>query len=233
MGPRQQKNYDDICEIKESLAAVHSKLEEIFECRKDINKLLEKIETVSRENREKDEKIKQLESRIEDLEQHSRINDIIITGLKTNHKSYSRVVKSKDENDNQDAPDYERESLEQQVVEFIGDKMGIVLGEADIEACHTLKGKKSTPDIIMKVTNRKTKIKLLQNAYRLKGSSTYINEHLTRKNAGLARYARDLSKQRRIMKTWTRNCKVFVKLKEGETKMIKEMEDFRAVNLTY
>ena len=92
MGPRQQKNYDDICEIKESLAAVHSKLEEIFECRKDINKLLEKIETVSRENREKDEKIKQLESRIEDLEQHSRINDIIITGLKTNHKSYSRVV---------------------------------------------------------------------------------------------------------------------------------------------
>ena len=110
--------------------------------------------------------------------------------------------------------------------------MGIVQGEADIKAYHTLKGKKITTDIKMTVTNRKTKIRLLQNAYRLKGSSTYINEHLTRKNAEIARYARDLSKQKRIMKTWTRNRKVFVKLK-GETKMIKEMEDFRALNLTY
>lgn len=40
----------------------------------------------------KDEKIAMLEKRIDDLEQHTIMNDLIITGLETKHRTYARVA---------------------------------------------------------------------------------------------------------------------------------------------
>ena len=40
----------------------------------------------------------------------------------------------------------------------------------------------------------------------------YVNKHLTKKNADIARRAHFLRKQNKIQSTWTANCKVFIKL---------------------
>ena len=40
----------------------------------------------------KDKQIQMLENKIDQLEQYTRLENIIITGLKTNHKSWSRRV---------------------------------------------------------------------------------------------------------------------------------------------
>ncbi|KAJ8361731.1 hypothetical protein AAFF_G00429450 [Aldrovandia affinis] len=47
---------------------------------------------------------------------------------------------------------------------------------------------------------------------KLKGTQIYLNEHLTKRNADIARTARFLTKQKKIQSTWTANCKVFIKL---------------------
>ncbi|KAM3843136.1 ranBP-type and C3HC4-type zinc finger-containing protein 1-like [Diretmus argenteus] len=47
---------------------------------------------------------------------------------------------------------------------------------------------------------------------KLKGTAVYLNEHLTKKNADIAREARNLKKQNKIQATWTRNCKVMIRL---------------------
>ncbi|ROK28237.1 hypothetical protein DPX16_6578 [Anabarilius grahami] len=42
--------------------------------------------------------------------------------------------------------------------------------------------------------------------------TVYLNEHLSMKNAEIAREARILRKNNKIKATWTRNCKVFIQL---------------------
>ena len=66
------------------------------------------------------------------------------------------------------------------------------------------------------ITNRKNKDALLRQGRKLKGTQVYINEHLTKKNADIAKRARSLKKSNKIQGTWTTNCKVFIKT-EGAT----------------
>ena len=68
------------------------------------------------------------------------------------------------------------------------------------------------PAIIMRFVNRKVKTDLLRQGKKLRGTAVYLNEHLTKKTAEIAREARLLKKNGRIKATWTRNCKVFIQL---------------------
>ena len=60
---------------------------------------------------------------------------------------------------------------------------------------------------------RKSKIELLRQAIKLSGTSIYLNEHLTKKNADIAWQAWTLRNQNKIQATWTRNCKVMIQHK--------------------
>ena len=69
----------------------------------------------------------------------------------------------------------------------------------------------------MRFVNRKQKIALLNQGRKLKLSNVFINDHLTKRNADIARKARYLKKQGDIQTwtwtwTWTTNCKIFIKL---------------------
>lgn len=46
----------------------------------------------------------------------------------------------------------------------------------------------------------------------MKGTRVYVNEHLTKRNAEIARQARILKKEKRIHGAWTRNCRVMIRL---------------------
>ena len=177
----------------------------------------------------------ELETRVDELEQYTRQDDLVISGLKTRHKSYARATVSEQLQDSQNAPYEEMESLEDHVTRFVEDKMGVRLLSTDVSICHTLPGKKDIPNIVLRLTNRKAKNKILKEARQLKGTNVYINEHLTKKNMTIAATARRLRKEKKILNTWSRNCKIFVKINQNgqlTTRVITEMQDFEKLNLT-
>ena len=116
------------------------------------------------QNEDKDKKILVLETRVDELEQYTRQDALVISVLKTRHKPYARATVSEQLQDSQNAPYEEIESLEDQVTRFIEDKMGVRLLSTDIWIHHTLPGKKDMPNIVLRLTNRKNKNKILKEA---------------------------------------------------------------------
>lgn len=91
---------------------------------------------------EKDEVINGLERRIDDLEQYMRVDEVIINGLETKHRSYARVAAAGTGRamDGENAPVEELQTLEQQVETFLA-KKDITIDMKDISACHLLPSK--------------------------------------------------------------------------------------------
>ena len=94
-----------------------------------------------------------------------------------------------------------------------------------LTACHTLprKDRNAKPAIIIRFVNRKQKTELLMQGRKLQGTDIYLNEHLTHKNAKIAREARKLRNDDKIKSTWT--SKVMMRLKTERVMMVRELED--------
>ena len=202
---------EELEEIKKTLNFMSEEISKVVKQQASLMGLVEEVRELKATIKLKDQKIHLLEERIDDLEQYSRGNDLIITGLDTRHRSYARAAAS--DQQGEDAPPGELLTLETQVVKFLSSK-NIDLDSENISACHSLprKDKNAKPTIVVQLTNRKYKINLLRQAKKLKGTGVYINEHLTKKNAEIARHSRILRKQNKIQATWTRNGKTFIKL---------------------
>jgi len=217
------KQKQEIEDIKQPLNFMSGELTTVTKQLKVLMDLMDEIKEVKRQNMKKDQKVSVLEKRLDDLEQYSRINDLTVSGLQTKPRSYARV-------ETMDALPMvsDIESLEQQVINYLGEK-GIQIQTADIEACHPLsrKKKKENPDIILRFVNRRRKVEVLKQGHKLRGSNVYLNEHLTRKNANIARQVRVLRKEKKIQATWTTNCKIYIKLngtpEEAKTLLIGEL----------
>ena len=225
----ETKSYkSEIDELKDIL------IKENKELKMNIRKLLDGqssmqvlINSLVKDNQKKDVEIEKLTRRVDDLEQYTRREDIVISGLKTKHQSYARAVSSQGSAEsNENAPNGEQQSLESQVIDFL-DTMNINVAPEEVSACHTLKPKNSAspPLIVMRFVNRKSKVRVMRNAALnrngLRQNRVYLNDHLTSKNASIFRQARDLLRKGLILGTWTRNCSVFVKfLDDSQTKVI-------------
>lgn len=203
----------DLEEMKESMNMMSGEMATLTKQQSIITDLLSEIKQLKRLNMEQEQRIDFLENRLADLEQYSRMNDVIISGLKVRPRSYLQAVKgARTENDTG-----HEETTEEQVTAFLQSK-NIDICKENIESCHTLpdrknKDKSTTPAIIILFSNRKHKVNLLRQGRNLKGTNVYMNEHLTKKNADIARKARLLKKQGKIQSTWTVNCKIFIKPK--------------------
>lgn len=124
-----------------------------------------------------------------DLEQYIRAG-ITTTGLETKHRSYARATVP--ETAGEDAPPEELQTLEDQVLAFLSNK-NIMIEKKHISACHTLSNQdKVKPTIVVQFSKLKHKVEVLKQARKLKGTGVYINEHLTKKNAEIARQSRIL-----------------------------------------
>lgn len=224
---------DDVDEIKRSLDYLTAEMSTVAKQQTTLLGLVNEVRQLKSELKEKDKIINGLERRVDDLEQYSRMEDLIISGLETKHRSYARtaaiVPGAKD--GEEDLPAEEQESLESEIINFFEGK-NMKIQEDSIAACHTLprKDSKAKPAIIVRFVNRKHKTDLLRQAKKLKGTAVYINDHLTKKNAEIAREARYLWKQKKIQATWVRNCKIFIRIKGStpeETKVVtvRELQD--------
>ena len=203
----------DMEELKESMNMLTTEVANITKQNSVITELLSEIKLLKKQNIEKSREIEVLTRRVDELEQYTRMDDLIITGLKTNHRSYAGTASSRDAGE--DAPTREMESLENQVIRFFQDR-DMLLQSQHISACHTLpRGRNNTqlpPPIVIRFSNRKHKNELMKQGRKLKGTQVYLNEHLTKQNAAIAREARILRKERKIKETWTRNCKIYISL---------------------
>ena len=229
----------DMEEVKRSLSILTEEVTKLSTTQKGLLVLIEEVCQLKTVIEEKDKTIGELERRVEDLEQYSRIDDLVIAGLKTTHRSYARAAAG--DKTGEDAPIQEQRSLEQQVIQFFNNK-DIPLDSSNIAACHTLpqrqnyKGKNTRPNILIRFVSRKHKIEVLKNAKKLKDTGVYVNEHLTKRNGEIAKQARILRKAKKIQDTWTRNCKVMVRLNDDGTpenakvltiRDIKELEKYK------
>ena len=122
-------------ETKRHLAPLSPTLEA---CDIKVTDLLSLMEDLGTQNEDKDKKIRRVESPVDELGQYTRQDYLIITGLKTRHKSFAMVTLSEPVHNSQHAPYEEMESLHNQVVSFTGDNMGVQLQENDVSICHTL-----------------------------------------------------------------------------------------------
>ena len=186
-----------------------------------MKEVLELKETIKK----RDQKIEELERKVDELEQFSRADDVIISGLRVKPFSYARAAATS--SPSEDTPPDEQATIERQVIDFFKSK-DIVLNQDHIAACYTLpsKERKAIPVILMRFANRKHKDHLLRNGRMLKGSDVYVNEHLTKKNAEIAKEARALKKQKKIQGTWSRNGKVMVK-PNGDAAKITVIRDLK------
>lgn len=205
----------DMEELKDAMNMMSGELATLTKQQSIITDLLNEIKQLKMQTAEQAKKIDLLENRLADLEQYSRINDVMITGLEIRPRSYSQAVTGSRTDTNSD----HEGTTEEQVITFLQSK-DIDIEKENIEACHTLpvknqRGKTVKSPIIIRFTNRKHKIDLLKQGKNLKGTSVFINEHLTKKNADIAKKARSLKKQNKIQATWTMNCKVFIKTKNA------------------
>ncbi|MED6252891.1 hypothetical protein ATANTOWER_018871 [Ataeniobius toweri] len=201
---------EELEEIKKSLNFMSGEITKVATQQEKLLNLMEKVSKQENMVKQKDKKIINLEKTIDDLEQYSRVNDIIIQGLETKHRTYARAV-SADREEGEYAPAEELETLEQQIIKFF-ESRNMAIQSSYIEACHTLpkKDKNARPVTIVRFWNRKHKTELLKQTTKLKGTKVYLNEHLTPKNAEIAKQAHILKKQNKITATLTRNCEVMI-----------------------
>ncbi|RXN32986.1 zinc finger protein 397-like [Labeo rohita] len=202
---------------------------EILQLTQQVNLLQVQVSGYEAKLKKKDDQIKELEKRLDVAEQYYRLDDLIISGLKTRHRAYSNVAAG----NNVDDTTAETETLESQVIQFFGSK-DIPIHRNQISACRTLprnnKNSSTSPAIIIRFVNRKDKVGLLQQGFKLKGTEVFVNEHLTRKNGNIAYAAQQLKKAKKIKATWTWNCKVYIRTngatpEDERVLMVKEMDD--------
>lgn len=143
---------------------------------KNILELVEEVKALRLQNMEKEKRIVLLEKQVADLEQYTRMNDIIVTGLQIKPRSYARAVTGGDgEEQSEENANY----VKQQVTAFLHSK-GIEVNSSNIEVCHLLPRRNNTGKaaIIIRFANRKHKAELLKQGRKVTGSDVYLNEHL-------------------------------------------------------
>lgn len=203
------------CQRPRSLDFLVEEVSALRQQQTQIQELIDQLKSLRVKNDNNERKISHLENWVAELEQYTRMNDIIITGLKIKPRTYARAVTT---NNGEEPGELDVSSTEQQVATFLRSR-GIEMDCDNIEACHPLPRRNlSDQPAVIRFANRKHKREIQKQGRKLKGTNVYINEHLTSHNAAIARAARHLKKQKKIQHTWTSNCKIFIKLNGNSTR---------------
>ena len=94
---------------------------------------------------------------MEDLEQYTRKENLIISGKKTKHISYARVTSSSVTAVSMDnASEEETNTLEKYVTSFLNNRLQVDIKPDNISVCHTMRASPQQPEnVIVKLTTSK------------------------------------------------------------------------------
>ncbi|XP_035699286.1 uncharacterized protein LOC118431946 [Branchiostoma floridae] len=152
--------------------------------------------------------IHQHSRRLNELEQYSRRNCLLLHGATTSDSDSVSVV-----------------------LDLAKNKLGVTLSESEIDRAHPLPGRKESnsgrkPPIVIKFVSYNTRNKIFTAKSKLKGSGMYITEHLTRENAQLLRETRA-----KLGTAWSFDGRIFC-LVDGVKKKISCLEDLDSITST-
>lgn len=175
-----------------------------------LNDYIKLTDKLKEENHKLRSEVVMLNSRVNDLEQFSRLNNLEIVG----------VSERKDEN-------------LYDIAQNIANTMDFDLSVQNIEFIHRVQTRNSEgkpKNIIMKLTSRKIKENFLNTAkakrkadgghiLKFRDDRIFINEHLTNENKVLFSKSREFAKEKHYKFVWVRNGHVFLR-KDERSKII-------------
>lgn len=168
-----------------------------------INNQIKIIETLKQENIELRATTAELSRKVDNLEQYSRLNNVVINNF----------------------PERSNENIFS-IAKDIANTAGIDFNE-EVEYGHRVphqnRDNRQPRSIVLRFVSRRKKESFLSSAKKCKNLSTtdlkiegpqhtiYVNDHLTPFNNYLFKKARDSFRQHGYKYIWTRNCKIFVR----------------------
>lgn len=194
-----------------SYEVIHEKLEENTKCVKEQNKSIDRclkiIDRLVEENKSLSKQVIDLEKRVDDMEQYSRVNALEIHGLPLGK--------------NEDVLS---------VVKEVGKALDMNIVDTMIDACHRL-GKEpgkngAPPGIIVKFVRRFDKEEMLRKRRAKKDFSTrhmninidtpvYINDSLSPARRRLFAAARVIKKEKQYSYLWVRGGNIFLRKEDA------------------
>ena len=220
-----------LCESFDDIKTTNHKLEKaLSEIHKLNQQLSGRVVDLEKENKRKDDTINNLEEAVDSLEMYSKKNNVVFSGLDLKAKTFARVARVAGTADEQGAGEQsggEFATLRSKVLGFVNETMNVRMETHDIVACHELPARNNdtVKPVIVCLLNSAVKRDLMMARKNLKGSRIYVNEQLTKKNAGLFKKARELRRNGMIDGTWTYNGRVFVKKTPTATPVEIRVED--------
>ncbi len=176
-------------------------LKMLTDLKEDNREKQRRIERLEYENRKKDEIIRELNTKYDELEQRRYDKDVQVVGLPESN------------NDEED---------QKKILKLSKDEMGIKLKGADIEGFHRLgkKTEKKSRDIIITFKEKKTREAFYEQRKKTSQSKVisqniYVNDHLTDFRKGLFYRARQLVKHKKLYMTWTQKGNILVRKEES------------------
>lgn len=183
----------------QTLLPMEAKMNKILQLVQAQNEKIERLEKQLEEQRQENTELrgdlKNARDDVDDLQQRSRINNIIINGI----------------------PEAKGEDV-YRLVENIGDKLGISNPASHVQVAHRVKTTttgKAKP-IVVRMLNSRTR-DLWTAAFRQKQlwkQKIFVSEHLTKKNQDLLAKTKALKLQHQYQFVWVKDCKIFVRQSE-------------------
>ncbi|CAL8291098.1 unnamed protein product [Merluccius merluccius] len=111
MPPKKNLTAEDGESIKESLDFLSAEVAAIKQQQKTILDLVLEVKQLKLQNAEKDKQLLYLDNRVADLEQYTRMNDIIVTGLQIKPRSYAKAASATVNNGDQEPNELDAMSI--------------------------------------------------------------------------------------------------------------------------
>lgn len=207
--------------LDEKLVSINGKLDKIISDNKDLTYRVSVLENENKSlksvNQSLDKEINSVKTKLNYLEQATRRNNVIITGIP---ETFAEKVT---ETEGEDAPPANiREDTVAAVCEVVKESCGLTsISATDIHYAQRLKSKLPGPRPVlvsfMTLAMRETVIKARRPKQTLsfRGGTIYINEHLTDTNANLLHTVRQLIKKGDAHSSWTRNGQIYIKWEQN------------------
>lgn len=87
-----KKLAEDMEDVKRSLNFVSEELSKVAKQQTGLLDLVAQVQQLKAGIKEKDKKIGELERRVDDLEQYTRMEDLVVSGLETTHRTCTRAA---------------------------------------------------------------------------------------------------------------------------------------------
>lgn len=198
-------------QFNDSFEFAHKKIEDqnvlMVEQGRKLDDCLKVIETLRQESVALHNKVKSLESRLEDMEQYTRSNCVEIFGI----------------------PEEKNEDV-YEVVKKVCNSLDMNISREQIDVCHRLGKPRGSPrpaGVIVKFLRREDKQKLISKrkvkrnlstqhlGYQQPAVPVYVNESLSPERRKLYSAARDAKKSKNYAYLWTQNGRILMRKEQG------------------